>query len=80
MAFWLPVAVVKLDQLSPGDPVFAYQKQAGYVGRGVVTKPAVMARDFETPSGPLLNQPLAQPGLGHDRDDAELAEYAVGGD
>src|SRR5207244_398892 len=53
-----------LDRLQPGDQLVAYQKQAGYVGYGTVTKAAVMARDFETAKGPLLDQPLAQPGLG----------------
>lgn len=68
----------RLDQLSVGDPVFAYQKQAGYVGFGKVTHSAVMACDFEVADGLLLDQPLRQPALAHDRNDPELAEYVVG--
>jgi hypothetical protein len=64
--------------LQPGDRLVVYQKQAGYVGYGKATTPAIMARDFTTDAGPLLDRPLAQPGLSHDRDDANLAEYVVG--
>lgn len=67
-----------LQRLSPGDRIVAYQKKAGYVGYGKVTSPAVMARDFETPEGPILMRQLAQSHLGHDRDDPMLAEYLVG--
>lgn len=67
-----------LQRLQVGDPIVAYQKQAGYVGYGKITSTAVMARDFETPQGPLLTQTLVQPNLAHDRDDPKLAEYVVG--
>lgn len=67
-----------LQRLQVGDPIVAYQKQAGYVGYGKVTSAAVMARDFDTASGPLLQQHLTQPNLGHDRDDPKVAEYVVG--
>lgn len=67
-----------LNRLQVGDPVVAYQKQAGYVGYGKVVSTAVMARDFATPSGALLDQTLTQPNLAHDRDDLKLAEYVVG--
>ncbi|MGO9684091.1 MAG: hypothetical protein ACLPTZ_16170 [Beijerinckiaceae bacterium] len=69
-----------LMRLQIGDRLVAYQKQAGYVGYGKVTKPAVMARNFQMPQGNLLDQPLAQPGLAHDREDTEHAEYVVGVD
>jgi hypothetical protein len=69
-----------LQRLQVGDPIVAYQKQAGYVGYGTVKSAAVMARDFETPDGPLLSQTLVQPNLAHDRDDPKLAEYVVGVD
>lgn len=69
-----------LQRLKPADQLVAYQKQAGYVGYGKVSTPAVMARDFITEAGPLLDQPLAQPGLAHDRDDTLLAEYVAGVD
>lgn len=66
--------------LQPGDQIAVYQKQAGYVGYGKVKAPAVMARDFLTEAGPLLDQKLTQPALSHDRDDAKLADYVVGVD
>lgn len=67
-----------LARLQPGDRLVAYQKQAGYVGYGEVTAPAVMARDFETGNGLLLDQPLTQLNLAHDADDPKLAEHTVG--
>lgn len=68
----------RLDQLEIGDPVYAYQKQAGYVGYGTVSSTAVMAKDFKINGKPLLEEPLRQPNLSHDRDDSENAEYIVG--
>lgn len=68
----------RLDQLEVGDPVFVYQKKAGYVGHGTVTSTAVMAKDFEINDASLFDQELAQPNLSHDKDDPEKAEYAVG--
>ena len=67
-----------LHRLQPGERFVAYKKQAGYVGFGTVTKPAVMAREFMTDHGALLDQPLVQPGLTHNRDDPKTAEYVVG--
>jgi len=69
-----------LQRLQPGDRLVAYQKQAGYVGYGTVTKSAVMARDFMLPAGLLLDQPLVQPGLARGRDDPKTAEWVVGVD
>jgi hypothetical protein len=37
-----------------------------------------MARDFEVDGQLLLDLPLTQPTLAHDKDDPELAEYVVG--
>jgi hypothetical protein len=68
----------QLEKLSVGEPVFAYQKKAGYVGYGTVTHPAAMARDFEVDGQLLLDLPLTQPTLAHNKDDPELAEYVVG--
>lgn len=68
----------RLDQLGIGDPLFAYQKQAGYVGYGKISSTAVMVKEFEVDGTPLLELPLAQPELAHDKDDPEIAEYAVG--
>jgi len=69
-----------LQRLQPGDHLVAYKKQAGYVGYGKVTAPAVMARDFISKAGPVLDQPLAQPGLARGKDDPKTAEYLVGVD
>ena len=70
----------KLEQLQIGDRLCAYQKNAGYVGYGIVSKTTEMVRDFETAGGPLLAQTLKRPELGHDRDDPDLAEWAIGVD
>ena len=67
----------RLDQLSVGDKVYAYQKRMGYVGFGLVRGDAVRAKDYKINSKPLLELPLARPELGHDADDQELAEYIV---
>jgi endonuclease NucS-like protein len=67
----------RLDQLSVGDKVFAYQKGQGYVGYGEVVAPAVIAKDFQVDGVHLLSSELVQPGLASDKDDEELAEYAV---
>lgn len=65
-------------KLHAGDRVFAYIIGRGYVGYGVVTEPAVMARDFITPEGPLLEQPLeAREALSRHRDDEVNADYVV---
>jgi hypothetical protein len=69
-----------LNRLQLGERVVVYQKQAGYVGYGKVTAPAILVRDFRTESGPLLEQQLAQPNIAHDKDDPRVAEYVVGVD
>jgi hypothetical protein len=66
-----------LDKLEAGARIYAYQKGAGYVGFGVVTEAAMMARDVAIDGRPLLDMQLAQPDLAHDRDDPEKAEYVV---
>ena len=71
----------RLFQLSEGDPTFAYQKGEGYVGYGVVTTPAVMAKDFVTKDGTLLKDAvLKQPNIFHTPDDPDNADYLVGVD
>jgi len=67
----------RLDQLSPGDKIFAYQKGEGYVGYGIVTGTNELASTFETEHGFLREQPLDQPNILNDDNDQELAEYAV---
>jgi hypothetical protein len=68
----------RLDQLSEGDKIFAYQKQVGYIGYGIVTSPKSLASEFLTENGFLFDQPLTQPLIKHDADDPAIAEYAVG--
>jgi len=67
----------RLYQLSEGDTFFAYQRQHGYVGKGEVLAKATLARDVEIDGQPLLELPLTQPNLGHDRDNPNLAEHVV---
>ena len=69
-----------LDRLHPGDRIVAYQKGAGYVGYGIVTAAPVIARDFQTENGPLLDQALDQPGMARPGEDATRAEHVVGVD
>ncbi len=69
---------IQLDRLSPGDPVYAYQKRRGYVGFGIVTAPPVMAKDFRADGDALNAEQLADPGILHDAGDMDLAEYLVG--
>lgn len=68
----------RLDQLTVGDEVFVYDKGNGYLGYGKVTIEKTLAADFQTPDGPLLEQPLLGRDLGHHSDNPELAEYVVG--
>lgn len=43
-----------LKKLSSGDKVFAYQKQAGYVGYGIVTGQPLPSKDFVVNQTPIL--------------------------
>lgn len=70
----------RLDQLSLGDKVFAFQKSAGFIGYGVVTVPKMRAADFLTPEGLLFDQRLEQPNIKLNSDDLTKAEYVVGVD
>lgn len=67
-----------LKKLSPGDRVFAYQKQAGYVGYGIVTSSSVPVRDFVVNNSSILKLPLESRGLGHDVDNLDKCEYLAG--
>ncbi len=70
-----------MQMLQPGDKIFAYAKSHGYVGYGIVTMPAMMARDFRLPNGAkLIDQQLEGTQLRENIDDEELAEYIVGVD
>ena len=69
-----------LKNLKPGDLVFAYMSQLGYVGFGKVTQPAMMVRDF-IPDGEkkkLLELPLQQPNMNENKNDPSLSECVVG--
>lgn len=67
-----------INRLTLDDRIYVYQRGAGYVGLGRVTQEAKMARDFLVDGKPLLEHDLTQSGLGHDRDDPQIAEYVVG--
>lgn len=69
-----------LKRLGVGDKIYAYMKGLGYVGFGEVISSAVMARDFTVvESGtPLLDVGLTATEAGANRDDEDLAEWAVG--
>lgn len=68
----------RLDQLAIGDRVFAYQKQSGYIGYGIVTKTKQLASEFQTLTGPLFSQKLEQQQIKNNADDLSMAEYVVG--
>jgi hypothetical protein len=68
----------RLDQLTEGDTVFAYQRGFGYIGYGIVKSRKVPASAFVTEGGALFDQELTQPNIKHDADNPVLAEYAVG--
>ena len=69
----------RLDQLSKGNPIYVYQKAAGYIGYGTVTNTSVMAKDFITNDGQHLKDlDIKQPNIFHHPDDAENAYYLVG--
>jgi hypothetical protein len=65
-----------LKKLATGDRVFAYVKQEGYVGFGIVAAPSVPVREFMVNNAPILKLPL-QGHLGHDSDDLDKCEYLV---
>jgi hypothetical protein len=69
-----------LKRLHPGAQIVAYQGGKGYVGYGIVTAAPVIASDFQTESGPLLEQKLVQPGMARAGEDASRAEHVVGVD
>lgn len=66
-----------LKKLKAGDPIFAYQKQCGYVGYGLVTSEAVPASQFEVGGKRLQDLGLRDPGLFHDAGDAEKEDWVV---
>ena len=71
----------RLEQLGVGDPIYVYQKGRGYVGFGIVMKPAVMAERFCLLDGRrLVDIELREPGILLDEGDAEMADYVVGVD
>ncbi|MCC4242369.1 endonuclease NucS domain-containing protein [Thalassospira povalilytica] len=71
----------RLEQLSEGDQIYAYQKGMGYVGFGTVNVSATKADEFRFPDGRMVEElDLNCPHLLHDSDDPEMAEYLVGVD
>lgn len=70
----------RLEQLALGDKIFAFQKSQGYIGYGIVKSEKIIGSPFQTPDGPLFEQPLDQPGLKKNAGDPAMAEYLVGVD
>ena len=68
----------QLDRLSAGDPIYVYQKGHGYIGFGIVTAAPVVAKDFRVDGHALEPSELADQGVLHDANDAEIADYLVG--
>lgn len=66
-----------LKKLSPGDKLFAYQKQTGYLGYRIITGEALPCREFKVNETPILKLPLEGRELGHDIDDLDKCEYLV---
>lgn len=60
-----------------GDVVVAYLSGKGYVGIGIVTEPAVMAKDFRVNGKRLDELELVYKRIMDNADDPELAEYPV---
>ena len=67
-----------IKKLKPGDIVYAYITQSGYVGYGEVIESAVPARDFVTEGTLLLEQDLITSGYEVHRDDnLEITDWVV---
>jgi len=66
-----------LLRLAVGDRVFAYQKKAGYVGFGTVTRTVAPAKDLVV-DGKGLCDCASQSALDHDSEDPDIRDYAVG--
>ncbi len=66
-----------LKKLKPGDKIFAYIKQFGYVGFGTITEAAVMAKDFLVGDRRLFDLPL-QSAMHYSSDDPTMSEWVVG--
>jgi len=67
-----------MRKLTVGDRVFAYIKGRGYVGYGIVTRKAVMARDFLVDGdAALFDQQLKGTTIRDNPGDDERAEYVV---
>lgn len=71
--YWKPLT----DKLKLGDRIWAYQKQAGYVGTGVVTQPAVPIHQLLLGDGSRLIDKLNRADINQNVDPDKYA-YAVG--
>ncbi len=72
-------SVRQLAELKPGDRVFVYRKNRGYVGAGVVTASATPWDEFivEAEGKPITELPLAEPDNPVSGDPA-LCEHCIG--
>lgn len=67
-----------LERLRIDDPVYAYHREKGYVGFGIVTAQSVPAKDFRTSAGRALCEvDLVCPKMLDRNDDPERSEYVV---
>lgn len=71
--YWKPLT----DKLKPGERVWVYQKRAGYVGTGIVTRAAVPLHQFLLEDGSKLIDKLNCPDMNRSPDPNQY-EYAVG--
>lgn len=71
---------MQLKRLKEGDPVFAYMKEKGYVGYGIVTTEAMMIRGFNVDNVPLLELPTEASRPAENADDPRKSEWVVGVD
>ena len=69
----------RLSRLKEDDKIFAYMKELGYVGYGVVLKESVMIKDFnvDDKGKTLLDVDLQAPEAKSFSDDPNMSEWAV---
>lgn len=64
-----------LRKLRPGVRIYAYQKDRGYVGTGVVTAAAVPVLEFEFGGRPILDCGLLDSSMSEHQDDRDRCEW-----
>ncbi|MEJ8472852.1 hypothetical protein [Roseibium algae] len=69
-----------LARLSMGDKVFFYQKNAGYLGFGIITSEMQPASDYALEDGRNLTDAVPRPYFSEFGDDPEKRAYVIGVD